>query len=104
AEVFRLAGERSLGSRAVATIGRVLPSKKDLRTTARPITLGSVLGILVGILPGGGGAMASFLAYGESKRYSKHPEEYGKGSIEGLTAADSANNGVTGGAMVPLLT
>lgn len=48
--------------------------------------------------------MASFLAYGESRRYSKHPEEYGKGSVEGLTAADAANNGVTGGAMVPLLT
>ncbi|WP_256839745.1 tripartite tricarboxylate transporter permease [Ornithinimicrobium faecis] len=104
AEVFRLAGERKLGSRAVATIGRVLPTRKDLKQTARPITLGSIIGILVGILPGGGGAMASFLAYGESKRYSKHPEEYGKGSIEGLTAADSANNGVTGGAMVPLLT
>lgn len=104
AEVFRLAGERNLGSRAVATIGKVIPTRADIRQTARPITLGSVIGILVGILPGGGGAMASFLAYGESRRYSKHPEEYGKGSVEGLTAADAANNGVTGGAMVPLLT
>ncbi|MFB9733198.1 tripartite tricarboxylate transporter permease [Ornithinimicrobium kibberense] len=104
AEVFRLAGEHRLGTRAVAAIGRVLPSRKDIRRTGRPVLLGSIIGIIVGILPGGGGAMASFIAYGESRRYSKHPEEFGKGSIEGLTAADAANNGVTGGAMVPLLT
>lgn len=104
AEVFRLASQRHGKPRAVATIGKVMPQWPDVRRTFRPIMRGSVIGILVGILPGGGGTMASFLAYGEAKRVSKHPEEFGKGSVEGLVSADSANNGVTGGAMVPLLT
>ena len=64
----------------------------------------SVIGVLIGMLPGGGAAMASFVAYAEAKRVSKKPEEYGNGSHEGLAAAESANNAMCGGAVVPLLT
>ena len=103
AEVMRLAGVAGRKTRMVTTIGRIRPSLADMRRTFRPVLRGSVIGTIVGILPGGGGAMASFIAYGEAKRVSKKPEEFGKGSVEGLTAPDAAGNGVAGGAMVPLL-
>jgi putative tricarboxylic transport membrane protein len=63
----------------------------------------SVLGTLVGIIPGAGASISAFVAYGEAKRISKHPEEFGKGSYEGIAAPEAANNAVVGGAMVPLL-
>lgn len=103
-EVLRLAAVHGRNTRMVTSIGRVVPSRQDMRRTVRPVFKSSVIGTLVGILPGGGGAMASFIAYGEAKRSSTKPEEYGHGSVEGLVSADAANNGVTGGAMVPLLT
>lgn len=64
----------------------------------------SVIGVLIGMLPGGGASMASFVAYAEAKRVSDKPEEYGDGSREGLTASEAANNAMCGGAVVPLLT
>lgn len=64
----------------------------------------SVIGVFIGMLPGGGAAMASFIAYAEARRSTKEPEKYGNGSHEGLAAAESANNAMCGGAVVPLLT
>ncbi|MFC1764476.1 tripartite tricarboxylate transporter permease [Planctomycetota bacterium] len=64
----------------------------------------AVIGNLVGALPGAGAAMAGFISYAEAKRSSKHPEEYGKGTIEGVSAVEAANNSMCAGAMVPLLT
>lgn len=63
----------------------------------------SIIGALIGILPGAGGAIASFFCYGEAKRSSKTPELYGKGCVEGIIASESANNAAVGGSMVPLL-
>jgi putative tricarboxylic transport membrane protein len=63
----------------------------------------SILGTIVGIIPGAGASISAFVAYGEAKRISKHPEEFGKGSYEGVAAPECANNAVVGGAMVPLL-
>jgi putative tricarboxylic transport membrane protein len=63
----------------------------------------SVLGTLIGVIPGAGASIAAFAAYGVAKRVSKHPEEYGKGSWEGIAAPETANNSVVGGALVPLL-
>lgn len=63
----------------------------------------SVLGTMIGILPGAGGAIASFIAYGEAKRTSKRKDLYGYGNTEGIVAAESANNAAVGGSMVPLL-
>jgi len=62
-----------------------------------------VLGTLVGIIPGAGASISAFVAYGEAKRISKHPEQFGHGSYEGVVAPETANNAVVGGAMVPLL-
>jgi putative tricarboxylic transport membrane protein len=59
---------------------------------------------VVGIFPGAGATIAAFIAYDFAKRASKHPEEFGKGSVEGIAAAEAANSGSVGGAMVPLLT
>jgi len=64
----------------------------------------AIIGVFIGMLPGGGAAMASFIAYAEAKRSSREPERYGNGSHEGLAAAESANNAMCGGAVVPLLT
>ncbi len=63
-----------------------------------------LLGALIGIFPGAGGTIASFIAYDVEKRMSKHPEEFGKGAPEGVVAAEAANSGSVGGALVPLLT
>lgn len=64
----------------------------------------SVIGTIVGIVPGAGSSIASFIAYDFAKRASKKPEEFGHGSEEGLVAAETANNAVTGGSLVPLMT
>ncbi|MPM34635.1 hypothetical protein SDC9_81222 [bioreactor metagenome] len=64
----------------------------------------SIIGVIVGITPGTGAAIAAFLSYGEAKRASKHPESFGNGSEEGLCAAETANNAVTGATLIPMLT
>ncbi len=64
----------------------------------------SIIGMLVGALPGTGPTIASWVSYNEAKRTSKHPEEFGQGTPEGLIASEASNNAVTGGAMIPLLT
>jgi putative tricarboxylic transport membrane protein len=63
----------------------------------------SCLGTLVGIIPGTGASISAFVAYAEAKRISKHPEEFGRGSWEGIAAPEAANNAVVGGSMIPLL-
>ena len=65
---------------------------------------GSLIGTFIGIVPATGSGTASFAAYSEAKRNSRHPEAFGNGAIEGLAATESANNAVTGGALIPLLT
>lgn len=80
-----------------------LPSLGELRRLM-PITLwSSVIGVVVGAMPGAGATIASFIAYNEAKRWSKHPEEFGKGSPEGIAAPETANNAVTASAFAPLL-
>lgn len=63
----------------------------------------SILGTFVGILPGAGGNVASFVAYNEAKRFSKNPDEFGKGNIEGVVASESANNATVSSSLIPLL-
>ena len=84
-------------------IKNVLPSFKELKKLFAVIIPCSFLGTFIGVIPGTGGAIASFLAYSEAKRWSKNPESFGKGNIIGVAAPEAANNGTTGGAMVPLL-
>jgi putative tricarboxylic transport membrane protein len=85
-------------------IKELLPNREDWRKSAMPIARGSVVGFLLGVLPGGGALVASFASYALEKRFSKHPEQFGKGAIEGVAGPESANNSATMGAMVPLLT
>ncbi|MEF2553331.1 tripartite tricarboxylate transporter permease [Aurantimonas sp. A2-1-M11] len=82
-----------------------IPSVRTLREIG-PVTYvkSSFIGVLVGMLPGGGASMASFIAYAEAKRGSKTPERYGQGSHEGLAASEAANNAMCGGAIIPLIT
>ena len=84
--------------------GRVLPPWQELRPLIPTILRSSVLGLGVGILPGAGGDIGSWVGYNEAKRFSKHKELFGKGSLEGVCASEAANNAVTGGAMIPMLT
>lgn len=71
---------------------------------ARPVFLSSLIGVLVGIIPGTGASEASWFSYSQAKNMSKHPEEFGHGSVEGIAAAEAANNAVTGATLIPLLT
>ncbi len=67
------------------------------------ITWTSLIGLIIGVVPGAGASIASFVAYQQSRTFSKTPEKYGTGHVEGLVAPESANNGVTSGTLVPLL-
>ena len=80
-----------------------LPSFKTWKGLWRAQGIGSGLGIFEGITPGGGASIASFMAYNEAKRWSKTPEQFGKGSLEGVAAPEAANNTVAGTAIVPVL-
>ncbi|MUL43798.1 hypothetical protein FZ103_21965 [Streptomonospora sp. PA3] len=86
--------------------GRALPTLAELKRIGATILRSSGIGVFVGILPGAGGDIGSWVGYNEAKRFAKGPEkeEFGKGSIKGVAAAECANNAVTGGAMIPLLT
>ncbi len=79
-------------------------TQSDYKRVARPAIFSSLIGVIVGIIPGTGASMASFLSYDRVKSMSKHPEEFGNGSIEGIVAAETANNAVTGATLIPLLT
>jgi putative tricarboxylic transport membrane protein len=82
----------------------VLPTAADWVRSRLAILRGTVLGFFVGILPGAGSTIASFFSYAIERKYSKHPEEFGHGAIEGVAGPESANNAASAGAMVPLLT
>ena len=79
------------------------PSPAMWKRLARPQAIGSVIGAFEGMVPGGGGAISSFLAYNEARRWSRHPEEFGQGSPEGIAAPEAANNTVACTVLVPLL-
>jgi putative tricarboxylic transport membrane protein len=85
-------------------VKEVWPNRAEWRESALPITRGTIIGFLVGTLPGAGGTIASFMSYAAEKRFSKNPEKFGKGAIEGVAGPESANNASSAGAMVPLLT
>ena len=82
----------------------LLPTRQDWKDSAAPIARGSVLGFGLGILPGIGSIIPTFISYALEKRVSKHPERFGTGTIEGVAGPEAANNAATGGAMIPLLT
>jgi putative tricarboxylic transport membrane protein len=85
-------------------IGRVWVKRGELKKCLAPMLRSAPLGFVVGVLPGMGGTIATFLSYAVEKTLSKRPAQFGKGAIEGLAAPESANNACSCGAMVPLLT
>ncbi|WNB93846.1 tripartite tricarboxylate transporter permease [Bacillus sp. NEB1478] len=103
-EVFKTILHKDEDQDRIAKVGRVIPSKQDLKESAGPIARGSILGFFIGVLPGAGATLASFFSYIAEKKLSKTPEKFGKGAIAGVAAPESANNAASGGAMIPLLT
>ncbi len=85
-------------------IRNLLPNWEELKACRFAFVNGSITGFLIGVLPGAGASISSFMAYGIEKAVSKHPERFGKGAPEGVAAPEGANNADTGGALVPLLT
>lgn len=80
----------------------LLPTLRDWIDSRMAIIRGTILGFFLGILPGGGATIASFISYGVEKRFSKHPEKFGTGVIEGVAGPETANNAASVGAFVPL--
>lgn len=103
-EAFRMAEQAELVAKMKKDVSGILVAYRELPKLWKIILKSSVIGSFIGTLPGIGALVASFLAYGEAKRQSKTPELFGKGAVEGVCASEAANNAVTGGALVPLLT
>ncbi|MBI3938093.1 MAG: tripartite tricarboxylate transporter permease [Betaproteobacteria bacterium] len=82
----------------------LLPTAQDLKDCRFAFLNGSVIGFLIGVLPGAGSTIASFISYGVEKAVSRRPEQFGTGVPEGVAAPEGANNSETGGALVPMLT
>ncbi len=93
-----------VGYRVKTEITRVIPRMRDLFRYWKTIIRSGIIGVIVGAIPGVGEDTAAWIAYDFAKRFSKKPEEFGRGSHEGLIAAETANNACVGGAIIPVLT
>ncbi|CAH1662280.1 MULTISPECIES: tripartite tricarboxylate transporter permease [unclassified Chelatococcus] len=87
-----------------AALGGMLPSRKEMRQITSPILRGTVIGTILGILPGGGALLSSFASYAIEKKLSKDPSRFGRGAIEGVAGPESANNAGAQTSFIPLLT
>jgi putative tricarboxylic transport membrane protein len=98
--------ERSETAREVlqTKLHNLLPTKQDWKDSSAPIARGSIFGFLLGLIPGGGGLIASFISYAMEKKIAKHPETFGAGDIRGVAGPEAANNAGAQGAFVPMLT
>ena len=85
-------------------VRQLMPSGEEWRASGWPIARGSVVGFLIGLLPGGGATLASFVSYALEKRVSRTPERFGNGAIEGVAGPEAANNAGAAGSFIPLLT
>jgi putative tricarboxylic transport membrane protein len=103
AEILATAGQAAPPSVIKPRLRELLPSVAEWRESAGPIGRGTVLGFLVGILPGSAHVISSFVSYAVEKRLSKRPQDFGHGVVAGVAGPESANNAATSGAMVPML-
>lgn len=101
-ENFKAGKTRTIDESAMH--GKFLPSPKECLNLLPNFIRSAFIGIAVGILPGAGGDIGAWFAYAQAKKASKHPELFGKGAIEAICASETANNAVTGGSIVPLIT
>jgi putative tricarboxylic transport membrane protein len=97
-------GAKAVQLKKMAQKAGLLEIFKAMKHVKSTLLKSSLIGTAVGAIPGTGAAIASFVAYSEAKRTSKTPEKFGSGMMEGIVASESANNSVTGGALIPLLT
>lgn len=97
-------GSQGILKTSTPKLNRVLPSWSDFKLTFITMLRSSIIGVLIGAIPGTGGDIACWVGYNEAKRWSKHPEQFGQGAPEGITAPEAANNAISGGALIPLLT
>lgn len=104
-EIIANAGRHNLPSVSKRTISMksMMPTREDWRRSAMPMLRGSGIGGFFGALPGTGGLVATFVSYAVERRVSKHPEEFGKGAIEGIAAPEAANNSAVQSAFIPTL-
>ena len=105
AEILLTVSEPARGAvyRSPRRLRDLFPTAADLKVSSGPIARGTFLGFIVGVLPGTGATIASFISYGLERRLAKEPERFGKGAIEGVAGPEAANNAAAGGALVPLL-
>jgi len=104
AEILRNLDDPEARPFAGNVVGSLLPDREDLRASAGPIARGSLLGSIIGIIPGNGATLSSFASYVMEKRLSRTPERFGKGAIEGVAGPEAANNAAAQTTFVPLLT
>ena len=102
-ELFERISQRHVKLEVIKLNALKLPTLADFRKCAKAITLSSVIGTFIGVLPALGATTAALICYNETKRWSKYKEEFGKGAIEGIAGPEAANNAAVGGAMVPTL-
>ncbi len=102
-EILLTAGQGEMPKVQKPRLRDLIPSREEFRLSVGPIGRGSLLGFLIGIIPGSAHIISSFVSYGIERRMSKHPERFGKGAIEGVAGPESANNAAATGAFVPML-
>ena len=103
-EVFKMLAEKEGGGQEISKVSKMTMSLRDFTGHIGNYIRSTIIGIIIGIIPAAGPDIASFLSYNEARKVSKHKEEFGKGSVDGIIASEAANNGVTGGSLIPLLT
>lgn len=106
-ELFSLVKEKAIVSEGKQSVGGFAQIFEGVRAAFRQkvnIVRSSLIGLLIGLIPGTGAAIATWVSYGQAKQWSKTPEKFGEGHDEGLVAADACNNGVPGGALIPTVT
>jgi putative tricarboxylic transport membrane protein len=104
AEILRNLENEHTRSALITAVSHLFPTREDWNRMAAPILRGTLLGSVLGVLPGGGAILASFASYTVEKRASKTPQEFGKGAIEGVAGPESANNAAAQTSFIPLLT
>jgi putative tricarboxylic transport membrane protein len=102
-ELLSTPSRQVLGAIMRPRLRELLPTREEWRQASMPIARGSVLGFLIGIIPGSAHIIASFMSYAVERKVSKHPEEFGKGAVAGVAGPESANNSASTGAFVPML-
>ncbi len=104
AEIISNLGSETTRSVAMERIGGLWPSRKDLREAAPAVLRGTILGSVLGVLPGGGATLSSFASYALEKKIARDPSRFGRGAIEGVAGPESANNAGAQTSFIPMLT